>query len=150
MLVHLALIFALCPLGANAVLTGYLKIGDISGESQRAEHEGEIDVYGIQWKISRANSSTDGRTRASATVSPLVVKKRIDKSSPYLALAALNGRSLPTATLAVHKDSGDAHLDYLVITMTNVMVTSYEVITKDGEDVPVEEVGFSFNTVNYK
>lgn len=147
----MALLALLCPLGGNAALTGYLKIGDIPGESQRADHEEEIDVHGIEWKIESDSSSVDGgRTRARAKVGPLKVRKFIDKSSPYLALAAMNGRVLPEATLAVRKDSGEAHLDYLVITMSNVRVTSYEVQSKDALDTPVEEVGFTFETINYK
>lgn len=129
----------------------YLKIGDIPGESQRVDHEDEIDVFGLEWKIvtEDADAGTT-RTRGRAKVTPLKVRKRVDKATPYLALAALNGRVLPEATLAVRKDSGEAHLDYLVITMTNVRVTSYAVASKDGEDVPVEEVGFTFEAINYK
>ena len=148
----LALIFTLCPPAANAVLTGYLKIDDIPGESRAAEHEDEIDVIGIEWKISRNLSDAgSGRTTGRSTVTPLKVKKFTDKSSPYLALAVLNGRSLPEVTLAVRRDSGDTHLDYLIITMTNVQVTSYEIKSDDSENAaPVEEVGFYFESVNYK
>ena len=141
------------PFTAAAQLTAYLKIDDIPGESQRDGHEDEIDFVGLSWKIERAES--DGtRATARAKVGPIKVLKRIDKSSPYLALATLNGQSFPEMVITVRRDSGDAHLDYLIITMTNVRVTSYEMTTSEGTaqqaSEPTEEVGFVFEEIRYK
>ena len=135
-------------------LTAYLKIGDIAGESRRAEHEDEIDVHGLQWKISQQSSLLQrvgrGRARARATVDALTCLKFTDASSPYLALACFQGRSFPEATLAVRKDSGEAHLDYLVITMENVTVSGYEMSNDAGDDeVVAERLGLTFEKVTY-
>jgi len=138
--------FALCPLGLDANLTGYLKIGDIAGESKRAGHEEEIDVHGIQWKI-EAPDATSGRTRTPAVVGPLKVAKFVDASSPYLALASMQGKSIPEVILAVQNDST---LDYLTITLSNVRVVSYEIKSKEGDAKPAEEVSFSFEAIKYK
>lgn len=146
-----ALILAAPPV-LQAQLTGYLKIPDIPGESQRVDHEGEIDIHDIQWKVERPSSLEvgSGRTSARAVVSPLRAKKYYDASSPYLALASMQGRVLPTLTLTVRKDSGEAHLDYLTITMTNVQVVSYEVISSDVGGLISEQVGFLPETINIK
>ena len=135
-------------------LTAYLKIGDIAGESRRAEHEDEIDVHGLQWKIAQQSSLLQrvgrGRARARATVDALTCLKFTDASSPYLALACFQGRSFPEATLAVRKDSGEAHLDYLVITMENVTVSGYEMSNDAGDDeVVAERLGLTFEKVTY-
>ena len=107
-------------------LTGYLKIEDIPGESQRAEHEDEIDVRGIQFDVRQMAASPVGRGRARsrADIDPLVVHKAVDAASPYLAEAVWQGKRFAEMTLAVRKDSGEAHLDYLVITMENVVITA--------------------------
>lgn len=150
-IVCLTLLGVLSPPGVDGGLTGYLKIGDIPGESQATGHEREIDVHGIEWKISTPSASAgSGRVRGRAEVGPLKVKKFTDKSSPYLVLASLNGRAFPEITLTLRKDSGEAHLDYLVITMTNVSVSSFEVTSAGNEDNPVEEVGFVFEEIKYK
>ena len=82
----------LCPLGENAALTGYLKIDNIPGESQRADHEREIDVLRLEWKIETDESSTTGvRNRWRAKVTPLKICKCVDKATPALALATLSG-----------------------------------------------------------
>ena len=136
-------------------LSGYLKIDDIEGESQRAEHEDEIDVHGVHWKIGRASSSSrgSGRSRSRARVESLTCYKQTDASSPYLALACLQGKSIQDVVLTLRKDSGEGHLDYLVITMENVVVSGFEMMN-DGsnadDEVLTEQVALSFQKVTYK
>jgi type VI secretion system secreted protein Hcp len=134
---------------------GYLKIGDIQGESQRAEHEEEIDIHDMRWNIEQGSAAQvgKGRSRARAQVSALELSKFVDASSVYLALACMQGKSFPDMTLAVRKDSGDAHLDYLVITMENVTISKYEVlgVGEQEEGQMIEEaLGLVFENVTYK
>lgn len=136
-------------------LSGYLKIDDIQGESRRVDHEDEIDVKGVHWKIEHATSSArgSGRTRSRARVDSLTCYKETDASSAYLALACLQGKSFDEMVLTLRKDSGDAHLDYLIITMENVLVSGFEMMN-DGsdadDDVVTERVALSFEKVNYQ
>ncbi len=135
-------------------LTGYLKIPDIDGESQRAEHEDEIDIYDFTWGIEQAAGAQTGRGRSKgrAQISALTCAKAYDASSPYLALAAMQGKSFDEVVLTIRKDSGDAHLDYLIITMENVIISQYA-ITGAGEDegqTIMEDVGLSFENVKVK
>lgn len=122
-------------------LTGYLKLPDIAGESMRAEHEEEIDVHSVQWEVSQGAAAQVGRGRSQsrAEISGITFLKRYDASSPYLALAAMQGKSLDECVAAVRKDSGEAHLDYLVITMTNAVVSSYEMLPTDDDGLVIEE-----------
>lgn len=136
-------------------LAAYLKIGDIQGESQRAEHEEEIDIHDMRWNIEQGSAAQvgKGRSRARAQVSALELSKFVDASSVYLALACMQGKSFPDMTLAVRKDSGDAHLDYLVITMENVTISKYEVlgVGEQEEGQMIEEaLGLVFENVTYK
>lgn len=114
-------------------IQGYLKIDDIQGESKRADHEDEIDFHGLYWKIKQKGSSSAGRrrSRGRADVSGVTIWKAMDAASPYLALAAMQGKSIPEAVAMVRKDSGDAHLDYLKITMTNCMISAVELLNHD-------------------
>ncbi|WP_146592482.1 Hcp family type VI secretion system effector [Puniceibacterium confluentis] len=135
-------------------LTGYLKIPDIAGESQRAEHEDEIDIYDILWNVEQAAGAQAGRGRSKgrAQISALLMKKAYDASSPYLALAAMQGKSFDEIVLTVRKDSGDAHLDYLIITMENAIISQYS-IAGAGEDegqTIMEDLGLSFENVKIK
>lgn len=139
-------------------LTAYLKIGDIGGESQRADHEDEIDIHDMMWNIEQAAAAQvgRGRSRARAQVSNLILRKFSDASSVYLALACMQGKSFPDMVLSVRKDSGEAHLDYLIITMENVTIAQYEVLGTGGMDgnqdgdMIEEKIGLAFENVTYK
>ena len=121
-------------------LTAFLKIPDIPGESQAAEHEDEIDILGVAWGIER-NGVRRGtrRSRGRSVTDPMTVQKRFDKASPYIALAVHQGKVFDEIVFSVRKQSGDAHLDYLVITMTNCQITDYEMAHIDGE-TPEQEI----------
>ncbi len=136
-------------------LTGYLKIGDIAGESQRADHEEEIDIHDVMWKIEQGSAAQvgKGRSRARAQVGAIELSKFMDASSPYLMLACMQGKSFPDMVLSVRKDSGDAHLDYLVITMENVTISKCEMVgigdQEDGQMIE-EALGLVFENVTVK
>ena len=136
-------------------LTAYLKIGDIAGESQRVDHEDEIDIHDIMWSIDRKSASKvgRGRARARARIQPLLLRKVTDAASAYLLLACMQGKSFPEMILSVRKDSGEAHLDYLVITMENVTISKFEKlgVGVENEGQTIEEIiGLVFENVTYK
>jgi type VI secretion system secreted protein Hcp len=128
----------------------FLKLGDIKGESRDAEHKDEIDVLSWSWQMSAPQSSTlDGTTRTSgrSIIRPLLVKKYVDKASPKIAMALLQGAVIPQAILAVRK-AGDSFQEYLVITMDNVIVTHHA--NETGPDRELETVALSFSKLCYK
>ncbi len=133
-------------------LTAYLKIPGIPGESQRAGHEDEIDIHDIQWAIERMGSVAvaHGRRRTRTEISPLRVRKYYDASSPYLALAVETGQAFDEVVVSVRRDSGEAHFDYLVITMENVIISSYCFGTDHEDDLGgrlTESVALEFEHV---
>lgn len=133
-------------------ITGFLKIPDINGESQNADHEDEIDIHGLSWAMERRSSAAvgRGRTRSRAEVDSLVVQKFTDAASVYLALACLQGKSFDKITVYVRKDSGDAHLDYLVFELSNVVISGVDMSSQDDQSPAEhleEEVSFDFEKV---
>jgi len=133
-------------------ITGYLKIEEIPGESLRAEHEDEIDVHGAHWRIAQKSGTSmgSGLTQARAEVGSLTVHKFYDAASAYLAHSSMRGTSFPEMIFYARKDSGEAHLDYLTITMTNCIISGYE-MDNDGSDPDVqmisERVSIAFEKV---
>ena len=130
----------------TAALTAYLKIGDIPGESQASGHEEEIEIHDISWAIFRPVEDATGstRTRSSAVVEDLMVIKELDKSTPKLMEACANGKVFPEIVITFRKDSGEAHLDYLKITLTNVQVTSYDIGASGQSEVPASSASFNY------
>ncbi|ACV25815.1 Hcp family type VI secretion system effector [Kangiella koreensis] len=130
------------PQLANAASTAYLKIGDIKGESQRVDHEDEIDIISWSWG---AESN-----RKAACIEDIKLVKYVDRSSPLLLLGQANQARYPTAVLSVRKDSGEAHLDYLVITMTNVQISRFDASGTAGDGIPTEAVSLTFDNLEYQ
>ncbi len=136
--------------------TGYLKIEDIKGESKRADHEDEIDCFGVEWGVSQASSASvgSGRTRSRATVSDFTCHKWLDAASSYLALACMQGKNFKEIVFMARKDSGDAHLDYLQVTMENCILSKYHIIQDTAEaasdDLVHETISISFEKITYK
>jgi type VI secretion system secreted protein Hcp len=131
-------------------VSGYMKIEEIPGESGRKDHEGEITISSLQWAATRpmVNTPGVGRSTGMASVSSLVVSKYYDKSSPYLAQAVLLATAFPEIVVTLRKDSGETHLDYLTITLTDCMVESYNFSgAADVETPPMESISIVFNAM---
>ena len=124
------------------MITGYLEIPDVPGESRRAEHEDQIDIHDVSWGVSRPSSASlgGGRTQSSAHISDFTFSKYYDASSPYLSLAVMQGKSFDEIVFYARKDSGDAHIDYLKITMKKCVITNFS-MSSTGSDASTQMIG---------
>ena len=129
-------------------VSGYMKIAEIPGESGRKDHEEEIIIASLSWSASRpmVNTPGVGRSTGMASVSSLTISKFYDKSSPYLSQAVLLATAFPEIVVTLRKDSGETHLDYLTITLSDCMIESYTFSgASDVETPPMESVSIVFN-----
>ena len=126
----------------------FAKIGTIKGESQDAKHEDEIEVFSWTWGVSQAGpmSQGGGGGRSRATFQDLNFTHHVDKASPLLMLACATGEHIKEATITVRKD-GEGQQDYLVVTMTDVLVTSVSSSGGDGGST-IESVALAFAKVD--
>lgn len=140
--------------GIGASLSGaidmFIKIEGVDGESQDADHRGEIDVLSWSWGMSNSSSSIGGGGGAGkANFQDISVTKWLDKSSPKLMEACATGNHIPQATIVCRKAGGEP-LEYLVITMENVLVTSVSTGGSGGEDRLTENVTLNFAQIRVK
>ena len=136
-------------------LTGYLKLGGIDGESTDAGHEGEIDVYGLEWttRMEFGVDPTSGQTVARTRMDDLVLVKPVDASSPALAEALRNDTELGTAVLAVRSPpsgdpataGGEHEVEYDI--RAAKLVDTQPGLEVNG--IPTEEVTLTFATVGW-
>lgn len=130
-----------------------MKIPDIPGESQRAEHEDEIEIHGISWKVQAdTDASGGGRTVSRPKFSAITVKKDYDASSPYLFLSTAQRRSFDEITFTLTRQSQEGgDFAYLTITLTNCVVTNYDVTGElNSNELPTEEVSLVYESINIK
>ncbi len=84
-----------------------------------------------------------------ANVQDISLTKYIDKVSPDLMLACCNGKHFTSAILTVRK-AGENPLEYLIITMSDVLVTSVSTGGSGGEDRLTENLSLNFAKVKVK
>lgn len=143
------LCMSLAPALSFGALDRFLKIEGIEGESTDASHPNEIDVLAWSWGVSAPIvEGTVGGTRASgkAKVEDLVVTKYIDKSSPRLINACLDGQRLPSVVLTVRR-AGDSPQEFYRIELKDVIVSSHSTLDDGVEGLIVEQVSFNFGEI---
>lgn len=118
----------------------------IAGESRDDKHKGEIDVLAWSWGASQAGTFHQGGGGGAGKVSinDLSVTKFVDLASTQLLLHCCNGEHIPEMILTVRKASGKVPLEYMIITMTKCMITSFSTGGSGGEDRLTENVTINF------
>jgi type VI secretion system secreted protein Hcp len=126
----------------------FMAIDDLKGESVDKAKAGQIDVLAWSWGVSNSGSAhTGGGAGAGkANVQDLSFTKYVDKSTPDLLLASCNGKHFGKATLIIRK-AGEKPLEYLTVTMTEVLITSVSTGGSGGEDRLTENVTLNFAAV---
>jgi type VI secretion system secreted protein Hcp len=127
----------------------FAKIGAIKGESQDAKHKDEIEVLSWSWGVAQAGIAGHGGGGGAgkATFQDLWFTHHIDKASPLLLKACATGQHIPDATITVRK-AGKGQQEYLVVTMTDVIITS---VSLGGDQAETHEsVGLQFAKVDFE
>ena len=129
----------------------FIKIQGIEGESTDAKHAKEIDVLAWSWGLSQSGNFQTGGGGGSGKVSAqdLSITKWVDASSHALQAACCSGKHIPEATLVVRK-AGDKPLEYIKITLTDLLISSVSMGGSGGEDRLTENISLHFAQYKYE
>jgi type VI secretion system secreted protein Hcp len=129
----------------------FLKIEGVDGESADDKHKGEIDVLSFSWGMSQSGSMhiSGGGGTGKVNVQDMSVVKYLDKASTVLMQKCSTGKHFPKATLTCRK-AGDKPVEYLIVTMEEVLVTNVSAGGSRGDEVPTESVSLNFAKVKVK
>lgn len=125
----------------------FLEIEGITGESQDKtfKDKGGIDID--SWSLGMTQSGTmhrgSGGGAGKVSVSDITFSKEVDRSSPNLIMKCCTGVHYPKAKLTARK-AGATPLDYFVVEMTDVLVSSYSTGGSSGGDTVNETVTLNF------
>jgi type VI secretion system secreted protein Hcp len=126
----------------------FIKIGALKGEARDDKHKGDIDVLAWSWGMANSGSAHVGGGAGAGKVSvqDISFTKYIDTSSTELMLACCNGKHFDKATLVVRK-AGEKPLEYITVTMEDLIITSVSTGGSGGEDRLTENVTLNFSRV---
>jgi type VI secretion system secreted protein Hcp len=131
---------------AMAAVDMFLKITNITGESQDTSHAGEIEVLAWSWGASTGAAKTARGVLPAACIQDLSLTKYIDTASAQLIMNGATGVVAPEAILTMRK-AGATGLEFLILQMTNVSVAAFSTGGSGGEDRLTENVTLHFESL---
>jgi type VI secretion system secreted protein Hcp len=144
--------------GGNAIAAepaqptaSFLKIDGVQGESTDARHPGEIDIETFHIKATNtAGTAGGGGGAGKVAFSQAEFTKSYDASSPQLLQKVANGAHIESVQFSFRR-GGNAGDGFLVYTLDDVVVSSYEQGGDTGTSPLLEHVGLTFSkiTVSY-
>lgn len=129
----------------------FLKIDNIPGESMDKTHKGEIEIESWHWGATQTGTASRGGGLGAGKVemSDFSLVKNVDKASPSLMLACAQGEHIKSASLVCRK-AGKEQQEYLKITFSDLMVSSFQTNGSAGTPLPGEQVSLNFSKVEYE
>jgi type VI secretion system secreted protein Hcp len=132
----------------------YLELKGVKGETDdkvfKAKADKGIDVLAWSWGISNSGTTHmgGGGGGGKANFQDMSITKYVDSSSHALLLGCATGEHFDTAKLTVRK-AGKTQLEYIIIEMTEVMITSVSTGGSGGEDRLTENIALNFAKVKF-
>jgi len=134
-----------------ALVDYFLKIDGIEGESHDDKHKGEIDLLSWSWGESQQGTFSGGGGGGAGKVSmqDFHFVMKVNKSSPKLLLGCATGEHIKKAVLTCRK-AGKEQQEYLKITFSDVLVSSFQTGGSHGDTVPSDQISLNFTKIEYE
>lgn len=136
-----------------AAVDYFLKIDGVEGESKDSKHKGEIDVLSWSWGESNSGSHATGGGGGAGKVAmqDFHFTMKVNKASPKLLQNCASGKTCAKAMLTCRKSGSDKPQEYLLITFTDVIISSFQTGGSGGSDiVPVDQISLNFAKIEYE
>ena len=126
----------------------FLKIDGIPGESTDSKHKSEIDLESWSWGETNSGTSGGGGGGGAGKVSmqDFHFTMRVNKASPKLFLNCAQGAHIKSALLTCRK-AGKTQQEYLKISFSDLLISSYQTGGSTGDVVPVDQISFNFSKI---
>jgi type VI secretion system secreted protein Hcp len=134
-----------------AAVDYFLKIDGIDGESKDDKHADEIQLESWSWGQTNSGAMAAGGGGGAGKVSmqDFTFTMQNNKASPELFLACAQGKHIDSCKLTCRK-AGTDQQEYLKITFTDVLISSYQTGGGGGDVLPIESITFNFAKIEYE
>jgi type VI secretion system secreted protein Hcp len=131
-------------------IDGFLKVPDIPGPSERDGHEEEIEIHGVKFNMHAPHDPNSMSRRGRVALDMIVFTKYYDMPSPYLKKALFDNTPMDEVVFSARRTIEGETSDYLVVTLTDASVMTYQMCqAPDEADLIEEEVGFAYNAIKF-
>lgn len=129
----------------------FLKIDSIDGESTDSKHKNDIDLLSWSWgeTQSGAHVSGGGGGAGKVQMQDFNFTMHANKASPKLFLACATGQHIKQATLVCRKAGGEQQ-EYMKVTMSDLLVSSYTAGGSQGDMLPVDHISLNFAKIEWE
>jgi type VI secretion system secreted protein Hcp len=130
----------------------FLKLDGVEGESTDSKHKNEIDVMSWSWGETNSGDAAHrgGMGAGKVSMQDFHFVMQVNKSTPKLMQFCASGETIKKAVLTCRK-AGKDQQEYLVITLSDMVVSSYQSGgTSGGDTVPVDQISLNFSKIQYE
>jgi type VI secretion system secreted protein Hcp len=129
----------------------FIKIDGVEGESTDDKHKNEIDVESWNWGATQMGTSARGGGGGAGKVNmqDFNFVMHSNKASPKLMLMCATGDHIKSAKLTCRKAGGEQQ-EYLTITFSDLLISSYQTGGASGDSVPMDQISFNFSKLEFE
>lgn len=124
---------------AYAQSSYYMSIPGIVGESTAQDHNGWLMATGLQAQAPQGRS----------TPGSIQIVRNVDKASPKLMQISSTGKHIPEVVIEAMRTDSTSKQPYLIIKMTDVVISSYDQIPASGGSLPQERIQLNYSKVEW-
>ena len=133
---------------------GYVKLGDIKGNSMDAKHKDWIEALSISQSVNRNINPTskpaEALTKSQVHLGAIDLQKNADESSPELVLAVASGQVFPEVTIDLVRVSDSGNEVFYQWILKEAYLSNYGVHgASAGSIETIENISICFSTINW-
>jgi type VI secretion system secreted protein Hcp len=133
------------------MVDSFLRLDGIPGDSTDSEYSSQIQVSSWSWSTRfDPTEKTEREQQPHLEMDVFRFVKLLDRSSPKLMYACASRHLIPRAVLTSRRPQNDAQRSILRVTLSDVRVCSYSTSQAAEADLPVEEFGLSFRSIEFE
>ncbi len=132
-------------------MAGYLKMGDIKGESVDKDHKDWIDLESVSQGLSRPTGGVNtSRNKGSVQVGDVVLTKKMDASTAKLIQACCDGTDFDEVLIDLCASQGaGARVPFFQWKLSNVRVTSYNLGGSASDSDLYETMSLNYSKIDW-